>query len=185
MASSASAAIRLTSATAAAPPRREGQDHWLASPLREEVFGPLGVPNIRTFVDPQNPTQVGGAHGRRRHGCGHGRDGKRRDGPGDGTGRRAARPSGLDREQLLARSAGTAGAPSLPRGGDPGPAIENRESWVWSDLGFSVRCHPGQNPCYDVPPRAETIVLQILYAESAHIPARDLNSRARIVRLVS
>lgn len=34
------------------------KDHWLASPKREEVFGPLGVTNIRTFVDPQNPTQV-------------------------------------------------------------------------------------------------------------------------------
>ena len=33
-------------------------DHWLRSPKREEVFGPLGVTNIRTFVDPQNPTQV-------------------------------------------------------------------------------------------------------------------------------
>ena len=33
-------------------------DHWLASPKREEVFGPLGVTNIRTFVDPQNPTEV-------------------------------------------------------------------------------------------------------------------------------
>ena len=32
--------------------------HWLASRKREEVFGPLGVTNIRTFVDPQNPTQV-------------------------------------------------------------------------------------------------------------------------------
>ncbi len=34
------------------------KEHWLASPKREEVFGPLGVTNIRTFVDPQNPTQV-------------------------------------------------------------------------------------------------------------------------------
>jgi hypothetical protein len=34
------------------------KDHWLASPRREEVFGPLGVTNIRTFVDPQNPAQV-------------------------------------------------------------------------------------------------------------------------------
>jgi hypothetical protein len=34
------------------------KDHWLASPKREEVFGPLGVTNIRTFVDPQNPNQV-------------------------------------------------------------------------------------------------------------------------------
>ena len=34
------------------------KDHWLASPEREEVFGPLGVTNIRTFVDPQNPNHV-------------------------------------------------------------------------------------------------------------------------------
>jgi hypothetical protein len=34
-------------------------DHWLASPKREEFFGPLGVTNIRTFVDPQQPTRVG------------------------------------------------------------------------------------------------------------------------------
>ena len=33
-------------------------DHWLASPKREEVFGPLGITNIRTFVNPQNRTQV-------------------------------------------------------------------------------------------------------------------------------
>jgi hypothetical protein len=33
-------------------------EHWLASPRREEVFGPLGVTNIRTFVDPQNPNRV-------------------------------------------------------------------------------------------------------------------------------
>jgi hypothetical protein len=33
-------------------------DHWLASPRREAFFGPLGVTNIRTFVDPQNPTHV-------------------------------------------------------------------------------------------------------------------------------
>ena len=32
--------------------------HWLASPKREEVFGPLGVTNIRTFVNPQNRSQV-------------------------------------------------------------------------------------------------------------------------------
>jgi hypothetical protein len=36
----------------------QDKDHWLASPKREEVFGPLGVTNIRTFVDPQNPTRV-------------------------------------------------------------------------------------------------------------------------------
>jgi hypothetical protein len=33
--------------------------HWLASPKREEFFGPLGVTNIRTFVDPRQPTRVG------------------------------------------------------------------------------------------------------------------------------
>ena len=33
--------------------------HWLASPRRQELFGPLGVTNIRTFVDPQNPARVG------------------------------------------------------------------------------------------------------------------------------
>lgn len=32
--------------------------HWLSSPRREEFFGPLGVTNIRTFVDPRNPTHV-------------------------------------------------------------------------------------------------------------------------------
>ena len=36
----------------------KGKEHWLSSPKREEVFGPLGVTNIRTFVDPQNPSQV-------------------------------------------------------------------------------------------------------------------------------
>ena len=34
------------------------KDHWLASRKREEFLGPLGVTNIRTFVDPQNPTRV-------------------------------------------------------------------------------------------------------------------------------
>ena len=34
-------------------------DHWLSSPKREEFFGPLGVTNIRTFVDPTNPRRVG------------------------------------------------------------------------------------------------------------------------------
>ena len=35
------------------------KDHWLASPRRAQFFGPLGVTNIRTFVDPENPTRVG------------------------------------------------------------------------------------------------------------------------------
>ncbi len=33
-------------------------DHWLASAKREEFFAPLGITNIRTFVNPQNRTQV-------------------------------------------------------------------------------------------------------------------------------
>jgi hypothetical protein len=33
-------------------------DHWLASPKREEFFGPLGITDIRTFADPQNPSRV-------------------------------------------------------------------------------------------------------------------------------
>jgi hypothetical protein len=36
----------------------KGKDHWLNPPKREEIFGPLGVSNIRTFVDPENPKQV-------------------------------------------------------------------------------------------------------------------------------
>jgi len=36
----------------------KGKDHWLTSPKRQEFFGPLGVTNIRTFVNPENPTQV-------------------------------------------------------------------------------------------------------------------------------
>jgi hypothetical protein len=35
------------------------KDHWLASPRREEFFGPLGVTNIRTFIDPENSARVG------------------------------------------------------------------------------------------------------------------------------
>ena len=32
--------------------------HWLTSPKRKELFGALGITNIRTFVDPQNPKRV-------------------------------------------------------------------------------------------------------------------------------
>jgi hypothetical protein len=32
--------------------------HWLASPMREKFFGPLGITGIRKFIDPQNPTRV-------------------------------------------------------------------------------------------------------------------------------
>jgi len=34
-------------------------EHWLAAPGREAFFGPLGITNVRTFTNPQNPTQVG------------------------------------------------------------------------------------------------------------------------------
>jgi hypothetical protein len=33
--------------------------HWLASPKRKEILAPLGVTNIRTFVDPQKSNHVG------------------------------------------------------------------------------------------------------------------------------
>ena len=33
-------------------------DTWLASPKREEIFGSIGITNIRKFVDPTNPTRV-------------------------------------------------------------------------------------------------------------------------------
>jgi len=33
-------------------------NHWLTSPKRKELFGPLGITNVRTFVDPQNPKRV-------------------------------------------------------------------------------------------------------------------------------
>ena len=32
--------------------------HWLNSPKRKELFGAIGITNIRTFVDPQNPKRV-------------------------------------------------------------------------------------------------------------------------------
>lgn len=35
------------------------KDLWLASPNRAKALGTLGITNIRTFVNPQNPTHVG------------------------------------------------------------------------------------------------------------------------------
>jgi hypothetical protein len=32
--------------------------HWLASPKRDEFFGPMGM-TARTFIDPENPNRVG------------------------------------------------------------------------------------------------------------------------------
>ena len=40
----------------ARPEAAAGQIHFAK---REEFFGPLGVTNIRTFVDPEQPTRVG------------------------------------------------------------------------------------------------------------------------------
>lgn len=37
----------------------KGKDYWLKSPKRKELFGPAGITNIRTFVDPQDPNRVG------------------------------------------------------------------------------------------------------------------------------
>jgi len=37
----------------------DDRDRWLASPKRDEFFGPLGVTNIRTFLDPENPNRAG------------------------------------------------------------------------------------------------------------------------------
>ena len=36
----------------------KGAQHWLTSPKRKELFGPLGITNIRTFVDPTDSTRV-------------------------------------------------------------------------------------------------------------------------------
>jgi hypothetical protein len=33
-------------------------EHWLSSPKREEVFGPLGI-TVRTFRDPDGSNRVG------------------------------------------------------------------------------------------------------------------------------
>ena len=33
-------------------------EHWLSSPKREEVFGPLGI-TVRTFIDPEKSNRVG------------------------------------------------------------------------------------------------------------------------------
>jgi hypothetical protein len=33
-------------------------EHWLASPRRREIFGPLGI-TARTFVDPEQSNHVG------------------------------------------------------------------------------------------------------------------------------
>jgi hypothetical protein len=31
--------------------------HWLASPKRDELFGPLGITH-KTFIDPENPNRA-------------------------------------------------------------------------------------------------------------------------------
>jgi hypothetical protein len=34
-------------------------EHWLSSPKREELMSPLGIKNIRKFVDPENTGRTG------------------------------------------------------------------------------------------------------------------------------
>ena len=34
-------------------------EHWLAQTTREEFFGSLGVTDIKTYTNPEKPTQVG------------------------------------------------------------------------------------------------------------------------------
>lgn len=35
----------------------DDSEHWLASPKREEFFGPLGI-SVRTFLDPEHPNRA-------------------------------------------------------------------------------------------------------------------------------
>ena len=35
----------------------DDSEHWLASPKREEILGPLGI-SVRTFLDPENPNRA-------------------------------------------------------------------------------------------------------------------------------
>ena len=35
----------------------DDSEHWLASPKREEFFGPMGI-TVRTFLDPENPNRA-------------------------------------------------------------------------------------------------------------------------------
>jgi hypothetical protein len=34
-------------------------EHWVSSPKREQFFGPLGVTEIKTYVDPEGSKRVG------------------------------------------------------------------------------------------------------------------------------
>jgi hypothetical protein len=34
-------------------------EHWLSSPKRAEIMGPMGIKTIRTFVDPNKSNKVG------------------------------------------------------------------------------------------------------------------------------
>lgn len=35
----------------------DDSEHWLASPKRDELFGPMGI-SVRTFLDPENPNRA-------------------------------------------------------------------------------------------------------------------------------
>ena len=56
--SARSTTARRSDAHSDRPPRREGQGSLAHLAEARRVLGPLGVTNIRTFVDPENPTRV-------------------------------------------------------------------------------------------------------------------------------
>ena len=37
----------------------DDSDHWLSQNTRDEVFGELGITDVKTYVNPEKPTQVG------------------------------------------------------------------------------------------------------------------------------
>ena len=87
--------------------------HWLASPKRQDLLGPLGVTNVRTFVDPERPTRVGvlmDVPDMEALGSG---DAERRRGGGDGLRRRPARELGDPGRALFARCCGEKDFPRL------------------------------------------------------------------------
>jgi hypothetical protein len=50
--------MEITMPTIVAHHKVRDQKHWLESPKRKEFFGAIGVTNIRTFINPTDPTSV-------------------------------------------------------------------------------------------------------------------------------
>jgi len=50
--------METTMPTIVAHHKVKDQKHWLASPKRKEFFEAIGVTNIRTFINPTDPTSV-------------------------------------------------------------------------------------------------------------------------------